>query len=614
MYDKLSQRFVAATSCPKAIALAVAFACIAATPLCASAEDFAFDSPVIKRIGGLSERLEITTNSSRILTLDKKIPRVQVNNPDLLSVTPLSATQIQVSAKKAGVTQVNLWDEDGQVYSVDVLIYGDVRELQHALMVQFPHSSIKVYRYSESLVLKGFVDRPDHVSQIVRLSEDYAPKVINNITVGGVQQILLKVKVMEVSRTKLRELGVDWAYLGGNGNFAVSRPSGIIDTFSSSAQSITSAGDTFSFGIVNHADDFIGVLQALQERNIAKILAEPNIVAVSGRPAQFNVGGETPVLIPQSLGTTSIEYKPFGTQVDFLPIVLGNGNIRLEVRPRVSSIDESVGIQLQDIRVPGFRVRQVDTAVEMKAGQTFALAGLVQQQSTSLNRGLPYISDIPFFGVPFRKMRDEIEEIELLIIVTPEFVDAMDPHEVPCGLPGLDTVSPNNHDLFCGGQVEVPVYDNPTAGMQACGDDDCGCAPNSGCAPSAGETIISDDSMMHGGMGYSEPTPEEMPAVPALPKFNESLMPENPAPPAGGDSQGPSDPSARPFGPYTPVRQAGKTGPWPNQTVPRTYSPQRAPVYMRNSPSPNEPYSRNGTASAEPDPAGLIGPFGYDVP
>ena len=177
-------------------------------------------------------------------------------------------------------------------------------------------------------------------------------------------------------------------------------------------------------------------MDALQNNQVAKILAEPNIVAVSGRPAQFNVGGEIPILVPQSLGTTSIEYKPFGTQIDFLPIVLGNGNIRLEVRPRVSYLDPTSGITLNGIVVPGFNVRQVDTAVEMKGGQTFALAGLTQERTETRDRGLPYLSDVPVFGVPFRKTRDEVNEIELLIIVTPEFVDPMDAGEVPCGGPG----------------------------------------------------------------------------------------------------------------------------------------------------------------------------------
>jgi pilus assembly protein CpaC len=289
----------------------------------ARAQDFDSGS-LVRKISGLSEKLELTTNTSRILTLDKNIPRVQVNNPELLAVTPLSATQIQISAKKAGVTQVNLWDEEGNIHTVDVMVYGDSRELSAALQTQFPHSSIKVYRYSESLVLTGFVDRPDHVGPIMRLAEDYAPKVINNINVGGVQQILLKVKVMEVNRTKLRRAGVDWSYFASSGVGTVSSVSGLISEVSQltrSADAITPNVEggpgvvnnlgSFQFGIIDGRDVFFGFLDFLQQRDIAKTLAEPNLVAVSGRPAQFNVGGEVPILIPQSLGTTSIEFKPF---------------------------------------------------------------------------------------------------------------------------------------------------------------------------------------------------------------------------------------------------------------------------------------------------------------
>src|SRR5215813_151230 len=148
---------------------------VAVSSMCGWAqEQLQQPASVVRKISELSDKLELTTNTSRILTLDKNIPRVQVNNPELLAVTPLSANQVQISAKKAGVTQVNLWDDAGNIHTVDVLIYGDARELEVALQTQFPHSSIKVYRYSESLVLKGFVDRPDSVSQIVQLANVYA--------------------------------------------------------------------------------------------------------------------------------------------------------------------------------------------------------------------------------------------------------------------------------------------------------------------------------------------------------------------------------------------------------------------------------------------------------
>src|SRR3954451_7247837 len=234
------------------VACATAIACITSSCMIARAEDY-HSASVVRKITGSSDKLELTTNSSRILTLDKNIPRVQVNNPELLAVTPLSATQVQISAKKAGVTQVNLWDDEGKVHSVDVLIYGDARELEIALQTQFPHASIKVFRYSESLVLTGFVDRPDHVSPIMQLAADYSPKVINNISVGGVQQVLLKVKVMEMSRTKLRRMATDFSVLSNGGGFFSTGVSGLITNtdVTNGIHSITdTAGKAAEFGIV----------------------------------------------------------------------------------------------------------------------------------------------------------------------------------------------------------------------------------------------------------------------------------------------------------------------------------------------------------------------------
>lgn len=595
-----------------ALALLVA-ACSAAI---ADAQGFTagaeFTSPnIIRHISRQSERLEVTSNSSRILTLDMSIPRVQVNNPELVKVTPLSATEIQVSAMKPGVTQINLWDTDQKVHTIDVIIYGDVRELEFALKTQFPNSTVKVKKFSESLMLTGFVDSPDHVSPIMRLAEDYAPKVINNLNVGGVQQVLLKTKIFEVSRTKLRQLGVDWALSGDGGEFAVNGISGLINATSiTNATSVNATGATFTFGLVDGATQFFGALEALQDNSIAKILAEPNIVSVSGRPAQFLEGGEVPVLVPQGNNTVSIEYKPFGTQVDFLPIVLGNGNIRLEVRPRVSDIDETLGVIVQNNVIPGFRVRQADTAVELKAGQTFALAGLIQQRTTTSTRGLPFISDIPVIGTPFRRTRDEVEEIELLFLVTPEFVDALDPHQVPqCG-PGQSSMSPDNCSLYFGGNVEVPNAYGPCAENGGCASGNCGTGAGYGGANCDGCTSgvpMDGYSQPYGtaepsfapspsGMEYNESyeaTPEQYPAGPepveGEPIHGELNMPE------GSSAQ-----SGYGIGPGQ-YRQAMR-----QSSVHGGYSTPHQGVYRRGDSTAQPPA---GSAAG----GGLIGPVGYDV-
>jgi pilus assembly protein CpaC len=614
MYDNYLARTRAAHRAPLLAVLSVlALAAFGASA--ARAEDFDSAS-VIRKISERSEKLELTTNTSRILTLDKNIPRVQVNNPELVAVTPLSATDVQISAKKAGVTQVNLWDEDGNIHTVDVMIYGDARELSNALQTQFPHSSIRVYRYSESLVLTGFVDRPDHIGPMMRLAEDYAPKVINNINVGGVQQILLKVKVMEISRTKLRRMATDIAWLDANGGFFSTGVSRLLVNTSNNAGSgfqtvADTAGKAAEFGIVGDNGAFFGFIDWLQQNQIAKILSEPNIVAVSGRPAQFIVGGEIPIVVPQSLGTASIEFKPFGTQIDFLPIVLGNGNIRLEVRPRVSEIDDSRSVIIQDFVIPALTVRHVDTAVEMKAGQTFALAGLVQERTETLKRGLPYVSDWPVVGLPFRRVDEEVNEIELLIVVTPEFVDPIDAGEFPCGGPGTYTTQPDNCDLYCGAKMEVPNHCNPIRGLSACGEMDCnGCSTCNNCNSGRGDAmpVITDGVDISGGVGYDD---SELPAVepsaspgdaPAGDPAELSLPAESPP---DGARYVPSQPN---YGAeYTPTMSN------PQTTAPTPYSPPRQPVFMRNASRPNNPHHAAGNPQVRSAQNTLIGPVGYDV-
>ena len=425
---------------------------------------------VVHKIQSPSERIEMTVNTSRILLMDQKISQAQVNNPGILEVTPLSPTQIQVSAKAAGVTQINLWGEDKKIFTVDVMVYGDAQELTMLLRSTFPNAALKVKPVSGSVMISGFVDKPEHIDRIVQIAEQYYPKVLNNMTVGGCQQVLLHVKVMEVSRTKLRRLGFDWAKITGS-NVVASTVSGMV--LSPSSPNLTSGiggstppaaattsnnpiNSTFVFNVANGGSAFFGVLDALRQDNLLKIKAEPTLITVSGRAASFNAGGKIAVPQPGGLGTVSVEYKDYGTMIMFIPFVLGNGKIRLEVKPSVTELDYANGTTISGTTVPGFSSREVDTAVEMQAGQTLAIAGLVQSRLESGISGLPWISEVPYLGVPFRRVHETVNEVELLIMVTPELVEAMDANDVPpCG-PGMQTTSPSDWELFMKGHLEVP--------------------------------------------------------------------------------------------------------------------------------------------------------------
>ncbi len=428
-------------------------------------------SPIF-HVDGPSQRMEIIVTNSRLLTMKKKIPRLLVNNPEVVRATPLSPNQIQLVGAQIGVTTVNVWDEDGKIYSIDIVVKPDARQLEEILKTEFPDASIRVRPLANSVYLTGYVPRGDMVDSIVRIAEEYYPSVINNLSVGGVQQIALKVKVMEVSRTKLRRAGFDWAYIDGN-TAIVQSVSGMIGGLAAgvAANAVTgdpatpptangTGGDTVRFQIVDGNKGFFGFIDALRQYDLIKVLAEPTLVTVSGRPASFNSGGEFPIVVPQSLGTVSIEYREFGTRVDFVPLVLGNGSLRLEVRPSVSEIDPARSVVINNITVPGLRTRWVDTAVEMQAGQTLALAGLIQNRVEAQNRGLPWLADLPWVGAAFRHVQEEVNEIELLIMVTPEFVDGVDAAELEHVGPGATTTNPNDVELYFRGYLEVPKCDD----------------------------------------------------------------------------------------------------------------------------------------------------------
>ncbi len=510
---------------------------------------------IIYKVQDASERLEMTVNTSRILTLDDKIPRFVVNDPDKVKVTPVSATQLQIVALKPGVTQINLWTDKGKIHSIDVIVFGDARELAMVLETEFPNASLKVRPLSQNVIISGFVDRPDYVSRIHRIAEEYYPNVIDNITVGGVQQVQLHCKVMEVSRTKLRRMGFDFASLS-NGDYLFSSVSGLLST--GTATFAGSGGETMQFGVVGNNSSFFGYLDLLRQYDLAKVFAEPTLTTVSGRPAFFESGGQFPVPSGRDRdGNVTIVWKSFGTRLDFVPIVLGNGNIRLEVRPRISETDNARSVVIGNTTVPGIRIRECDCGVELRAGQTLVLAGLLQHRVESIDKGIPWLSDLPWFGAAFRSKQEKINEIELIIMVTPELVDGMESEQVPPGGPGMNTTSPCDVDFYFRGYMEVP---NPNVG-----------------------------SAYDEGQEYEILPPQQSPG-------------EVPSEPSEGD-----DP---------PLPEAGSDA--AHEAAPAASLAERLPQYDRYDQSSRyqqrqrQRYEQPSSAGSSQNTPGLFGPIGYD--
>lgn len=354
--------------------------------------------------------------------------------------------------------------------------------LEATIRRMFPTVSVDILiANQQTAVLNGYVDKAELVQPIEDLVRGFlaagagtAPdsvSVVNALRVTGVQQVQLQVIIAEVNRQKQRDLGFDWAWadLNGNGLFGslTNSTGGFIGlqalpnpltAGSLITPDINRANSTFTASRANNFA-FYGLLRALVSNDMAKILAEPNLVALSGQPAYFNVGGETPILIPQGNGTISIQYRPFGTNLRFVPTVLGEGRIRLEVRPEVSEIDPALQVTLQGISVPGFRARTAETTVELESGQTFAVAGLVQQRVQATTDKTPVLGDLPLVGWAFQNKRYQQLDTELLIMVTPHLAEAMD--ERPCKLPGRESRIPNDVEWYLGSRFEPPCFDDP---------------------------------------------------------------------------------------------------------------------------------------------------------
>jgi pilus assembly protein CpaC len=553
------------------LALVAAFGCTLACTALSNAQPPAPEAPgVTFQVRGPAEKLEMTVNTSRVVEFPFDVPRMLVNNPDLVRVTPISPQSIQLSAVRAGMTQLNVWDTDGNVTTIDIQILGDVQELDSTLKTLFPEASLRLRPLNSSLYISGFVPKAEMVNSIIRVSQDYFPQVINDMTVGGVHKVLLHVKVMEVSRTKLRALGFDWAQIS-SGGFVTQSVSQLLQT----PGTLTgNAGATVRFGVIGDSSEFYGFLEALRQYDLAKLMAEPTLTTLSGRPASFNVGGEVPIPMQQALGVTTVQYREFGTRVDFVPVVLGNGLVRLEVRPEVTEVDPSLRDSVTG--TPGFRSRRADTAVEMRAGQTLAIAGLVYSRTEAVNRGIPGLADLPWAGAAFRRVSERTNEVELLIFVTPEFVDALDPHEVPpCG-PGELTTSPTDTELYFRGYIEVPKTN--------CADGNCG----------------PDGLGAHGpGLpsGYEE-LPSGGPAVTLPPAAT------LPPPPSAGARRG--SPQLKNYGSSQPTAGSSRRGVGTGATA--------RPVSTTASQNGYDSYDSSGrprkpSASAQPT---LIGPLGYD--
>ena len=415
---------------------------------------------------------------SKLLDLSSPMGTVAVADPSVIDVKPLSPTQVLVLAKSFGTTDLLLTLEDARTVVYTARVRPNVEELQSTLRQLFS-SDLTVEDLGGTVAVRGTVASVEVGTAMSKYLVESGIKWADLTRLAGVRQVQLRVRIAEASRTALRSLGVSAVASSASGFGGMQSPGSSFQPVSiTPTPGTTIANPIYTYGgvggAVTSATTLFGglpsanlevFLQALVENRYVRLLAEPNLVAISGEEASFLVGGEFPIPIVQ--GTTAgassvvtIQYKEFGVRLNFRPLVLGEGRIRLEVAPEVSELSEIGALQQNGFVIPGIVTRRSSTTVELGSGQSFAMAGLLRNKEQSRRGAVPLLGDLPILGPLFRSMRYEKEETELVVIVTAELVEPVDGEDIL--LPGRDHVAPSDWEFFFGGELEGAAAAKPS--------------------------------------------------------------------------------------------------------------------------------------------------------
>jgi len=391
----------------------------------------------------------------------KPVKRAHMVKPEVaeLIVSDTQSPQwVFFSAKAAGTTQLTLWDEDNRILGTfNIVVTPDVDELKKKLHDIFPDENVQVGGSGDYITLSGTVTTPSRMTKVVKLAETYsAPeKVLNLLKIGGIQQVMLEVKVAEISRNVGKQLGINFAAISpNNGSLGVSMIGNLVNTEFAGGELTNRIGSSVNaiLGFFGHGEDLLVFLNALEEDGLIKILAEPTLIALSGQNASFLAGGEFPVPTGAGLGTTQIEWKEFGVSLNFTPTVLGEGNLSMRVNPEISELDFSNATFQNGFLIPGLETRRMSTVVEVKDGQSFAIAGLLKSVVRENISKFPILGSIPIIGALFRSTEYQKNESELVVIVTPHLVKPLNMASQP--LPTDSFVEPDAFELLLLGMLE----------------------------------------------------------------------------------------------------------------------------------------------------------------
>lgn len=396
---------------------------------------------------------------NRAVVVESEIPfaELSIANPSIADISSLSDRSIYVLGKVPGITTLTLLDAAGQlITNVEVRVAPDLTEFKERLRQILPNENIEVRTANDGIVLSGQVSSSARLSKAVELATRYAPDRVSNLmTVGGVQQVNLKVRFAEMSRGVSKSLQ---SSLRINGTEATAGIGSGIAGIPNLAADTSQGAVFFDFGVGSTQVQLL--LEALEQKGAVRTLAEPNLVALSGQEANFLAGGEFPVPT-QSDDGIGIEYKPFGVELNFIPVVVDGDMINLELSAATSALDPSAGIVIDGITVSAFTRRETSTTVELRDGQSFAIAGLLEDNFSDAISSVPWLGDVPILGALFRSTEYERDQTELVIIITAYLVSPTTGEAL--ALPTDRIRVPTEADLFLNGHTLANVNANSAA-------------------------------------------------------------------------------------------------------------------------------------------------------
>ena len=427
-------------------------------PLATSAQ--AENLRVVKQ--GTSTTLNVPMNRAVVVESDVPFAELSIANPGIADISSLSDRSIYILGVSPGMTTMTLLDGAGQlINNVEVRVAADVTEFKERLRQILPGEKIEVRTANDGIVLSGTVSSKQRLQRALDLAERYAPERVSNLmSVGGVQQVMLKVRFAEMQRSVSKSLSASLALDGSIFNGEVGTNGGSNTLNSSGAVGNALGGDipatndnsgAILFGFGTGSLQVGLLLEALEQKGVVRFLAEPNLTALSGQEAKFLAGGEYPVPVSQDNGEITIEFKPFGIELNFIPRVVDKDMINLEMMAAVSDIDPTNGITLNGFSIDAFSRRETSTTVELRDGESFAIAGLIEDNFVDNNRQLPWLGDVPVLGTLFRSANYQRSQTELVIIITAHLVTPTRGEVL--ALPTDRVKPPSEQELFLFGKV-----------------------------------------------------------------------------------------------------------------------------------------------------------------